>query len=212
MKVMPRRKKMDAVVIWLSVMGMCLNPVVAGQDRPSLRPPEIQRAQASEPDKVVKLGPDGSFKAVVRTVEGQLVGNAQVTFIPMQPDAEPLQFAIGNRGEAQVMGVKPAMYNVRVDAGQFSYEGTLQVSDSKSVPAHTPQLVVFTVRLNQAPEELAPEANQSAAGEGRLARGSAGRTALGLALAGAVATAIAVPLIVASSRSGHSRPNPVASP
>jgi len=162
----------------------------------------------------VRLTTDGSFKVVVRSADGQPVGQSILTLVPaQQAGAKPIEMIIGNRGESTVSGVKPAVYQVRIEAERYAYQGTLQVRQTRSAPAGTPQLVAYT--LQSAPGQVAaqPPAPRSPAPRPRtVPRRSPGSGALAVGLGGAaIATAIAVPLSVSSS-SGRHAPIIIASP
>lgn len=171
-------------------------------------------SEPAGPDNVVRLNTDGTFKVVVRTVDGQVVGPSQVTLVPTEPQqVDAVQFVIGQRGESLVSGVKPATYRVQVAADRYAYDGTLQVSSATTARAGTPKVVVFPVQFTQPdpPAPLPEPVPQQPAGG--FVPGASTRSLIMAGLGGAaVATAIAVPIAVTTYNSKDTSPPAPASP
>lgn len=195
-------KRLGAVALNLAAAGMIVPPASAAPPGGQVSTQATQNAgQATGSEKTVRLTSNGSFKVVVRTVDGQPAGPSRMTLVPArQTGHKPVHVAIGSRGETQVSGVKPAVYRVHVNSDRYAYRGTLNVRQPTNAPGQPPQLVAFTMQPNAggapAPRMAPRTAPRGGFGGRRLS--PAGR-ALAIGLAGAgIATAIAVPIATSS--------------
>ena len=162
------------------------------------------------PDKAVALSADGSFRAVVLAADGRPLPGARLT------------------------GVKAGAYTVRVESEKSACQGRLRVNPDNGPAGPIQQVVVFTLQpdagcddAGQTPrpgaDPLDPRVGAysdpgafgeaGGAGGGGFGGGGGSRALLYGLSAGAVATAIAVPISL--SNRGHNDPAPpapVASP
>jgi hypothetical protein len=208
-------KKVGKACMGLAAGGMCLNPCLAQQGN-SGAAPASKGAQAVSPqktaDKEVTLAPDGSFRAAVLTRAGYLVPGANVTISCRQKEAaDPMKSITGTRGLTTVSGLKPGMYQVRVESPQGTYEGALLVKSAPvaNVSFVPPPLVTFMLVPAHPPDQEcererkcgAPALEELEEGElggglgGGLGGALGGGLLLPLALVGGAA-AIAIPLSV----------------
>src|SRR6202158_5974212 len=144
-----RWKHLGSLSLGLAAGSLCLSPVLAQQLAPRLLPEPVQLAQAEAirpPDKEVTLSAQGGIRVVILTGDGSPVCGARVTFTPVQDSrATPLSIRTNARGEVLVSGIKPGVYQVRIEAEQGTYEGTLLVREVDPNAGSEQQLIVFTL-------------------------------------------------------------------
>jgi hypothetical protein len=139
-----------------------------------------------------------------------LVPGANVTISGRQKDsADPMKSITGTRGLTTVSGLKPGMYQVRVEAPQGTYEGALLIKNAPvaNVSFLPPPLVTFMLVPAHPPDQQCDRERKCAVPTleelegGDLGGGGLGGGVLGgglllpLALVGGAA-AIAIPLSV----------------
>jgi hypothetical protein len=201
-----RWKHLGSLSLGLAAGSICLSPVLAQQLAPRLLPEPVQLAQAEAirpPDKEVTLSAQGGIRVVTLTGDGSPVSGARVTFTPVQDSrATPLSIRTNARGEVLVSGIKPGVYQVRIEAEQGTYEGTVLVREADPNAGSEQQLVVFTLSLPPA----------SGAAPGASAGGLAGGRGLLLPLVGIGLGATGTALALALEGGNGGQPRPVSSP
>ncbi len=202
-------KKVGNACLGLAAGGMCLNPCLAQQGTSGAAPvPQGGQAVSTQKtaEKEVTLAPDGSFRAAVLTRAGYLVPAANVTISGGQKEsANSMKSITGTRGLTTVSGLKPGMYQVRVESPQGTYDGALLVKSAPvaNVSFVPPPLVTFMLVPAHPPDqECERERKFAVPALEELEEGELGGLGLGggallpiLGLAGGAA-AIAIPLSV----------------
>jgi hypothetical protein len=201
-----RWQHLGSLSLGLAAGSICLSPVLAQQLAPRLLPEPVQLAQAEAirpPDKEVTLSAQGSFRVATVTGDGLPVSGARVTLTPVQDSrATTLSIRTNARGEVLVSGIKPGIYQVRIEAEQGSYEGTLLVREADPNAGSEQQLIVFTM----SPPPVAGAAPGTSVGAFAGGRG----LLLPLVGIGLGATGTALALALEGGNSGQ--PRPVSSP
>jgi hypothetical protein len=205
-------RKVGNACLGLAASGMCVNPCLAQQGTPAT-PSGSNGAKAvsttKTPDKEVTLAPDGSFRAAVLTLSGYLVPGANLTISSRQKDSgEAMKSITGTRGLTTVSGLKPGLYQVRVESPQGTYEGSLLVKSAPVTPVSfvPPPLVTFLLVPAQPPDQEQDRQRQGAPVLEELEEGGIGGPGLLLPILGLAggAAAIAIPLSV--GRHHHASP------
>ncbi|HEV3257727.1 MAG TPA: hypothetical protein VG013_12655 [Gemmataceae bacterium] len=173
--------------------GVCLGPAAA--QSPSSAATARTEAQHPQPPAVkeVTLSVDGTFRVAVVTRSGYYVPGARVTISRSHVEGpghialagatsggpESLNLITGAAGPTAVVGVKPGVYQVRVEGRQKASETTLVV---KASPL-TPGPIVQTQVLLPSPDSPETDPAVDAAGGGAAGGGSGGGFGLGEAAA-----------------------------
>lgn len=195
-----RWRQIGKVGTALAGAGICLSPLfaqtTATKATPKAAPPAQGKTTKPALDKVVSLTPDGSFRSVVLTRSGYLVPDARLTFTQHQTQsAQAIRAVTSTTGQTVVRGAKPGVYDVRIEAPEGTYQGTLRVvaaaSQGSQATLVSLQMQVVAFTLTKETEELDDGALDA---DNECEVGC--RRRLGLwALTGAgIASAIALPL------------------
>jgi len=215
-----RWKWLGKASVGLAVGGVCVG-AAAAQSPPA---PVTTRAEAQHPQppavKEVTLSMDGTFRIAVVTRSGYYVGGARLTIGRSKSDAsghialaavpagvpEPLHLVTTAVGPTTVVGIKPGVYPVLVQAGQKTSETTLVV---KASPLSTGPIVQTQV-LIPSPDNAAND--QAGAGDGDQT--SVPPAGFGLGDAAAIGVIGGIPGLAIANilTNNHKDPKPVTSP